>query len=161
MRTGILLLSVVVVFQFLMELTLGRIALAPSMLPLALVYLGENRGGNWVVDGAFWSGLSLDLLLHQPPGSTSLALIVGLWVAMRIGRLTAGEGTGNLLLMAAMAVAVSDVVFMVVASRPFGSGLGAGLLLAFPRAALTTGFGVLLLAAGNWVSTFRERRTVG
>jgi len=161
MRSGILLLAGAVIFQFMLELTIGRIALAPSMLPLALVYLGENRGGNWTIDGAFWSGLCIDLLLHQPPGSTSIALLTGLAAATWLGRFSAGEGIGNLILMTAAAVAVSDIVFIIVASRPFGSGLNTHLLLAFPRALLTAGFGALLLALGNWVSEMRERRAVG
>lgn len=161
MLIRILLLSLAVVLQFLMELTLGRIFIAPSLLPLVLLYLAENHGQAWVVDGAFWSGLCLDFLTHQPPGSSSLALLVGLYAARIFGRVSTGEGKGHFLSMTAVAVIVSDSVFVIVASRPFGSGFNSMLLISLPRALLTLVIGVLFLSAGAWFAAVRSQRVSG
>lgn len=161
MQLRLFLLSVTVVIQFLLELTVGRVLPAPSLLPLVLVYLAENHGRKWGVDGAFWSGLCLDFLLHQPPGSSSLALLAGLYAARILGEISAGEGRGFFLLMVALAVVVSDSVFIIVASRPFGSGFSALLLLSLPRAAITTAFGALIIATGTWYANIRAHRVSG
>ena len=161
MQGRLFLLSATVVIQFLLELTVGRVLLAPSLLPLALVYLTENHGRKWAVDGAFWSGLCLDLLLHQPPGSSSLALLAGLYAARILGEISAGVGRGSFLLMVTVAVVVSDSVFIIVASRPFGSGFSSLLLLSLPRAAITTAFGALIISAGTWYANIRAHRVSG
>ena len=155
MRSGVVLLTVSVIFQFLLELTLGRSFVAPSMLSLTLVYMTLNRGPAWAVDGAFWSGLCLDLLLHQPPGSTSLALITGLWVVRMLSRVSVGEGMGNVLAMTAVATIVSDSVFIVLASKPFGSGFGVLLLMVLPRALMTVACGGALLGLREWIAGLR------
>ena len=116
-RGGIALLAAAVVMQFLLELTLGRIFVAPSVLSLALVYLMLNRGTRWSIDGAFWSGLCLDLLLHQPPGASSLALMGGLYVSRRIAGASAGESRMMLLVLTAITSLVSDAVFILVGLR--------------------------------------------
>ncbi len=161
MQFRLLLLSVTVVIQFLLELTVGRVLLAPSLLPLVLVYLAENHGRKWAVDGAFWSGLGLDLLLHQPLGSSSLAMLAGLYTAGILGEVSAGEGRGSFLLMVAVAVVVSDSVFIIVASRPFGSGFSSLLLLSLPRAVITTAFGALIISTGTWFAHIRAHRVSG
>ncbi len=161
MQIRLLLLSVTVIIQFLLELTVGRVFLTPSLLPLVLVYFAENHGSRWAVDGAFWSGLCLDLLLHQPPGSSSLALLAGLYAAGILGEISAGEGRGSFLLMAAVAVVVSDSVFIIVASRPFGSGFSSMLLLSLPRLLITTVLGALIISASIWFTHIRAHRVSG
>ena len=133
MQVRILVLGFTLIIQFLLELTVGRMFLAPALVPFVLVYFTENYEKMWAVDGAFWSGLCLDFLLHQPPGSSSLALLAGLYAVRAFSRLSSGEGKGNLLSMTAIAVIVSDTVFILVASRPVGSGFSSVLLLVIPR----------------------------
>ncbi len=161
MQVRLFLLSITVIIQFLLELTVGRVFLAPSFLPLVLVYLAENHGRKWAVDGAFWSGLGLDLLLHQPLGSSSLALLAGLYAAGILGEVSSGEGRGSFLLMAAMAVLVSDSVFIIVASRPFGSGFSSLLLLSLPRTLITAASGALIISAVTLFAHIKAHRVSG
>ncbi len=161
MQVRILVLAVTIISQFLMELTVGRVFFAPSLVPLILVYLSENYEKMWAVDGAFWSGLCLDFLLHQPPGSSSLALLAGLYAAKAFSRLSSGEGKGYLLSMTAIAVMVSDTVFILVATRPLGSGFNSVLLLVIPRTVLTVIIGALLLTVIEWISDMRSRKVIG
>lgn len=158
MNRRVLLLSGAVVLQFLLELTLGRRFIAPSMLSLTLVYLTLGHGSDWAVDGAFWSGLCLDFLLHQPPGSSPLALLAGLWTVRMLSRISAGEGGGNLLLMSAAAVIVTDGVFIILATRPFGAGFGPQLLVILPRAALTVALAGGVMVLREWIVRLRPRR---
>lgn len=144
-----------------MELTVGRVFFAPSLVPLILVYLSENYEEMWAVDGAFWSGLCLDFLLHQPPGSSSLALLAGLYTAKAFRRLSSGEGKGYLLSMTAIAVMVSDTVFILAATRPLGSGFSSVLLLVIPRTVLTVIIGVFLLFVTEWISDMKSRKVIG
>lgn len=157
-RGGIVLLTLAVVVQFLMEVTLGRILTAPSILSLALVYLMLNRGTRWSIDGAFWSGLSLDLLLHQPPGASSLALMCGLYVSRRIAGASAGESRMMLLVLTAITSLVSDAVFILVVSRVRGWGAGESILIIFPRLLLTVLFGMLIVSLGTLANTLRSER---
>jgi len=150
-----------VIFQFLLELTGGRIFAAPSIVPLVLIYFSENYEKFWAVDGAFWSGIALDLLLHQPLGSSSLALLAGLAGARIFSRLSSGEGSGYLLSMTAIAVIVSDTVFILTASRPIGSGFSSRLLLIIPRTALTVVIGGMLLSVSSWLSDMKSRKVSG
>lgn len=161
MRFKIFVLAFTVVLQFLLELTIGRIFIAPSLIPFVLVYLSENYGDIWAVDGAFWSGIVLDLLMHQPPGSSSLALISGLFVARLFRRMSSGEGISYLLSMTAIAVFVSDTVFILVASRPIGSGFSSVLLQIIPRTVLTVITGALILSVITWINEIRSRRVTG
>ncbi|MBD3278186.1 MAG: hypothetical protein GF388_07800, partial [Candidatus Aegiribacteria sp.] len=105
------LLSVTVLVQFLLELTLGRLYVAPSLIPFCLVYLYENYGNVWSIEGAFWSGLCLDMLLHQPLGSSSIAFLAGLYAAELAARISSGAGRGYIVIMTVLAVLVSDSVF--------------------------------------------------
>ncbi|MCD4701740.1 MAG: hypothetical protein K8S24_07770 [Candidatus Aegiribacteria sp.] len=161
MQVRILVLALAVIIQFLMELTIGRVFVAPSLLPFILVYLSENYERMWAVDGAFWSGLCLDYLLHQPPGSSSLALLAGLYAARAFSRLSSGEGKGYLLSMTIIAVMVSDTVFILAATRPIGSGFSSVLLLVIPRAVLTVIIGTLLLTVTEWISDKKSRKVIG
>lgn len=157
----VLVIALTIVIQFLLELTAGRIFVAPSLLTLVLVYLSENFEKKWAIDGAFWSGFVLDLLLHQPPGSSSLALLVGLFAARSFGALSSGEGRGYLLSMTAIAVLVSDTLFIVLASRPIGSGFNHVLLLVIPRMILTVVIGVLFLSVTSWIIEIKSRKVTG
>ncbi len=153
----LLILGAAVIAQFIIELAPGRGWFTPSLLPLLLLYLSENHGAAWGVDGAFWAGLALDLLLHQPPGASSLALLLGLRASFLIMGSSAGEERVYLLAAVASAVVVSDGVFVLLASRPVGAGLPQGLLIALSRALVTTALGWLGLALGSWLSSARER----
>lgn len=159
MSGRVILLGFAVVLQFLLELTLGRIFFSPSLVSLTLVYLTLGHGPDWAVDGAFWSGICLDLLLHQPPGASSLALLSGLWTVRMLSRVSSGEGGGNLLLMTAAAVIVTDAVFIILATKPFGAGFGSQLLLVFPRAVLTVAFAGVLMAVREWLGRLRPGRS--
>jgi hypothetical protein len=147
-----------VVVQFLMELTFGRLFAAPSVLSLALVYLMLNRGSRWSIDGAFWSGFSLDLLLHQPPGASSLALMCGLYVSRKIAGASAGESRMMLLVLTAITSVVSDTVFILVVSRIRGWGAGESMLVVFPRLLLTVVFGMLLVSLGTLTNVLRREK---
>lgn len=161
MRTRIVAMAMTVIFQFLLELTAGRIFVAPSLIPFMLVYLSENFESYWAVDGAFWSGLCLDMLLHQPPGSSSLALLVGMYVAGLFSRISSGEGIGYFVSMTVIAAFLSDVVFVLVASRPVGSGLSPVLLKILPRTALTALTSGVILAGASWLTGLRSRKVTG
>ena len=161
MQIRIIVMAIAIMTQFLMELTAGRVFVAPSLLPFVLVYLSENYEKMWAVNGAFWSGLCLDLLLHQPPGSSSLALLAGLYAAKAFSKLSSGEGKGYLLSMTAIAVLVSDTVFILVATRPLGSGFSSVLLLVIPRMIFSVIIGALLLTVTDWISEMRSRKVTG
>ena len=161
MHVRILVLAVAVIIQFLMELIAGRLFVAPSLIPFLLVYLSENYENRWAVDGAFWSGLCLDFLLHQPPSALSLAFLVGMYAAKVFGGLSFGEGKRYLLWMLSVAVLVSDTVFILVASRPLGSGFSSALLLVIPRVILTMIVGLLLLTVTGWIIDIRSRKVKG
>ncbi len=161
MQIRIAAMIMTVIFQFMLELTAGRVFLAPSLIPFMLVYLSENFENNWAVDGAFWSGLCLDLLLHQPVGSSSLAFLAGMYAAGLFSRISSGVGSGYLVSMTVIAVIVSDCIFVLVASRPIGSGLSPVLLKVFPRAALTALTAGAILSGASWLTGFRSRKVTG
>lgn len=161
MRFRIVLLTFTVFVQFILELTAGRIFLAPSLVPLVLVYFSENYGNIWAVDGAFWSGVVLDLLLHQPLGSSSLAFLTGLYAAKSFSKVSSGAGRGYLLSMMAITVSVSDTVFILAASRPIGSGFSPVLLIVIPRIVITVLTGALLLMTINRITEMRSRKVTG
>ncbi|OPL18264.1 MAG: hypothetical protein AVO35_05290 [Candidatus Aegiribacteria sp. MLS_C] len=161
MRRRAAALAVTVIFQFLLEVTAGKVFVAPSLVPFMLVYMSENFEGYWAVEGAFWSGLCLDLLLHQPPGSSSLAYLAGMYAAGMFGRVSSGEGSGFLISMTAIAVAVSDSVFILVAARPIGSGFGPLLLKVPLRTALTVAVASVVLLGASWLTGLRSRNVSG
>jgi len=152
------LLVLTVIVQFLLEVTLGRVLVAPNLLSLALVYLMLNRSTRWSIDGAFWAGLCLDLLLHQPLGASSLALMCGLYISRRLAGASAGESRVMLLVLTALASIVSDSIFIVVASLSRGWYAGQNVLIVIPRAIITLGFGILLFSLGFLLDTIRHER---
>jgi hypothetical protein len=143
----ILTLSGAVVVQVLLEVTLGRVFVAPNLVALVLVHLTVSYGDFWAVEGCFWSGIVLDLVLHQPPGASSLSLICGLSVAMLLLAASSRENRLTLLAAATGASLVSDAVFVTIASRPLLTSLGADMLMIFPRAAMTALCGLLVIGA--------------
>ena len=155
---GIILLALTVIVQFLLEVTLGRVLVAPNLLSLALVYLMLNRSTRWSIDGAFWSGLCLDLLLHQPPGASSLALMCGLYISRRLAGASAGESRVMLLVLTALASIVSDSIFIFAASLSWGWFAGQNVLIVVPRAIVTLGFGILLFSLGFLLHTIKHER---
>ncbi len=161
MQFRIFALAFTIILQFLLELTATRILVAPSLVSIVLVYFSENYENLWAVDGAFWSGIVLDLLLHQPPGSSSLALLVGLFVARAFSRLSSRESRSYLLSMMVIVVLVSDTVFILVASRPIGSGFSSVLLLVIPRMIITVITGALFLSVVAWITEIRSRKVTG
>ena len=154
-------MAMTVIFQFLLELTAGRIYVAPSLIPFMLVYLSENFESYWAVDGAFWSGLCLDMLLHQPLGSSSLGLLVGMYFAGLFSRISSGEGIGYLVSMTVIAAFLSDVVFVLVASRPVGSGFSPVMFRILSRTALTALTSGVILAGASWLTGLRSRKVTG
>lgn len=158
MQKRILAIAAAVLLQFLLELTAGRVFVAPSIIPFVLVYMWEHYESFWAVDGAFWAGLCLDLLLHQPVGSSSIAFLVGMYAVSRLSRISSGGGRGYLIGMTSIAVAVSDTVFILLASRPLGSGFGPVLLQVFPRVGLTAVVAAAVLFAASGLTGLRAGR---
>lgn len=161
MQFRIFILAFTVILQFLLELTIGRIFIAPSLIPLVLIYFSVNYESLWAIDGAFWSGIVLDLLMHQPPGSSSLAFLLGLFAARAFSKLSSGEGRSYILSVMAIAVLVSDTVFVLVASRPIGSGFSSVLLIVVPRMIISVIIGALLLSVISWINGIRSRNVTG
>lgn len=126
--------TLAVTVQFLMETTLGRLFFAPGILVPTLVYLGMNRDRGWGIQGAFFCGLCLDLLTHQPPGTSSLSMILGILAARSVLSATTAAGAVSFYSHAAIASVVSDILFIILASRPPGLFFGPRVLLVFPRA---------------------------
>jgi hypothetical protein len=134
---GVLALTVGVIAQTLLEATLGRLFVAPNVVMLVSVYLAMNHGDVWAVESVFIAGLALDMLLHQPPGASSLALLCGM--AAATGFLTAvpRESRSSMLAATAVGCLACDAVFFLAASRPAFVSLGGRMLLVFPRALMT------------------------
>lgn len=131
--SGWLIISAVVVLQFLLEVTLGRVFVAPAILVPALVYLSLSDSDYWSIKGAFWSGFLIDLLLHQPLGVSSIAMLFGIALTGRVLRATTGALEMTFVVNAFMASLLSDMFFIFLAARPVGSGFGISTLLIVPR----------------------------
>ncbi|MFO7627375.1 MAG: hypothetical protein R6V62_08975 [Candidatus Fermentibacteraceae bacterium] len=125
--------ALTVIVQFLMEVTLGRLLFAPNLLVPMLVYLGMNRDSGWGIQGAFVTGLCLDLLTHQPLGTSSLSIILGILAARSVLSATTAAGAVSFYSHAAIASIVSDILFILLASRPPGLFFGQRVLFVFPR----------------------------
>ncbi|MEA3267283.1 MAG: hypothetical protein U9P42_10135 [Candidatus Fermentibacteria bacterium] len=130
---GWVIVSVVIAVQFLLEVTLGRIAVAPAVLVPVLVYLSLSDSDYWSLEGAFWSGFVIDLLLHQPPGVSSLAMLLGIALSGRILQITTGAHEMTFLINAFMASLFSDLFFIFLAGRPVGSGFSVFAFMIVPR----------------------------
>jgi len=152
----VLALLAAIVLQVLLEVTLGRIFVAPNLVVLTLVLLAVSYGDFWAVEGCFWAGICLDLVLHQPVGASSLSMLTGLSVGMLLLSASSRESRLTVLASAAAAALVSDGVFMVVASRPFVTSLGTSLLLVVPRAAMTAAVGLLGMGAASLAGLARR-----
>lgn len=147
-----LTLSLVLILQFLMEVTLGRVLAAPNLLVPLIVYLNMNREADWAGRGAFFSGLCLDLLLNHPPGTSSLAIILGILAARSVLSATTAMGGISFYANALLASIFSDTLFITFASRPPGVFLGVRTLLVIPRAAVP-----LIFLMGAQLVFFRIR----
>ncbi len=141
--TGWLIVAAAVVVQFLAEVTLGRVFVAPAILVPVLVYLSLLYSDYWSIEGAMWSGLVIDLLLHQPPGVSSIAMLTGIALAGRLLRSTTGVLEVVFVFNALLASVFTDIIFVFLAARPVGSGFGLQTVLIVPRILL-----VLLLYPG-------------
>ncbi len=130
---GWLIVSAAVILQFLLEVTLGRTLVAPALVVPALVYLSISREDYWSIEGAFWTGLVMDMLLHHPPGTSSLAMILGISLSGWIMRITTGAVRMTFVANALIASLISDTLFVFLASSPAGSGFSPGTLLIVPR----------------------------
>lgn len=125
-----------ITFQFLLELTLGRSLVAPAILVPVLVYLSISRGDFWAVEGAFWGGFMLDLLLHQKPGISSLAIILGISFSRWLLSVTTGAVRMTFVANALIASLAADLLFILLSASPAGSGFGVRTLLLIPRTIL-------------------------
>jgi len=125
--------SAAVLLQYLLEVTLGRVVCAPAILVPLLVYMSISRGDYWAVEGAFWSGFMLDLLLHHPPGTSSISMLLGLAFSGWVMRVTTGAVRMTFAANAFTASIASDLIFILLASRPIGSGFSLNTLLIIPR----------------------------
>ncbi len=134
---GWLVVSGAVVLQFLLELTLGRVFVAPAILVPALVYLSLSDSNYWAIEGAFWSGFAIDLLLHQPVGISSLAMLSGIAFSNWVLRKTTGALEMTFVINALVASLITDFLFVFLACRPLGSGFSFTSLLFVPRILFT------------------------
>ncbi len=155
---GVVLVVGAVIAQLLLEVTAGRILQAPNVLALVLTYLAINYGDVWSIEGAFWSGASLDLLLHQPIGCTSLGLLAGLLAGRLLLAAAPGENRLTLVLSGALAGLVCDIVFVLCASRPLFSGAGPGVGAIVARSAITLLTGFVFTTLFSAASALRSRR---
>lgn len=153
---GVALVSAGVAVQLLLEVTLGRIFFAPNILVLILTYLSLNYGNAWSMEGAFWSGASLDLLLHQPLGSSSLGLLIGLLAGKLVLAAVPGENRLTIVLSGTLAALVCDTVFFLAASRPLFMNLGQDLLVVFQRMLVTMIVGTVAILSASAASMLRE-----
>lgn len=143
-KRGLLLIAVALI-QFLSELTLGRIFISPNFLTLFLVYMMVNRGQFWAVGGAFWAGIIIDGLLHQPLGVSSLALLV----AIQAGRILLASFSSQNRLVFFITVAtvtfITDISVLILASKPFLASFSWTWLAVIPRAFSTAVIAVIWL----------------
>ena len=153
--SGWLIVFTGVLLQFIFEITLGRVAVAPAILVPLLVYLSISRGDYWSIEGAFWSGFMLDLLLHHTPGVSSLAMILGISFSGWLLRVTTGAAQMTFVASALIASVFSDIIFILLASYPTGSGFSVSTLLVIPRVALP----LMLYLAIPLLVTGRTART--
>jgi len=131
--SGWLLVSAAVGVQFLLEVSLGRIVAAPAILVPVLVYLSLSDSDYWSIEGALWSGFAIDLLLHQPVGVSSTAMLSGIALSRWILRATTGALEMTFVINALAASILSDLFFIFLAARPVGSGFSTSSLLIVPR----------------------------
>jgi|WetSurMetagenome_2_1015567.scaffolds.fasta_scaffold01027_7 hypothetical protein len=153
---GALLLAGAILAQVMLEVSLGRVFYAPNLVALALMFLSADSGDFWAIEGAFAAGLCLDLVMHQPVGASSLGLICGMLAGSSMLGAATRESRTVLLTSAAAVSLVSDLVFMIAASRPLISSLGSGLLVVIPRAALTAAAGMMIGGAAGLVERARR-----
>ncbi len=131
--SGWLIVSLAITAQFLLEATLGRVVTAPAILVPVLVYLSLSHSNYWSIEAAFWSGFAIDLLLHQPIGVSSIAMLTGIALSRWILRVTTGALDMTFVINAFLASILSDLFFIFLAARPVGSGFGISTLLIVPR----------------------------
>ncbi len=147
-----LIVSAAIILQFLLEVTLGRIAVAPAIVVPVLVYLALSHSNYWAIEGAFWSGFILDLLLHQPIGTSSLAMLIGIALSRWLLRITTGALEMTFVVNALVASILSDLLFIFLANQPIGGGFSISSLLIIPRILFTLVFYLavpLLLGRGS------------
>ena len=130
---GWLLVGAGIFSQFLLEVTFGRILVAPAVLVPLLVYLSISRGDYWSIEGAFWSGFAIDLLLHHTPGTTSMSLLLGIALSRWLLQITTGAVRMTFVAGALTASVFSDLIFILLASSPPGSGFSYSTILILPR----------------------------
>ncbi|MCD4707031.1 MAG: hypothetical protein K8S62_04755 [Candidatus Sabulitectum sp.] len=131
--SGWLIISLAIIVQFLLEVTIGRVIVAPAILVPALVYLSLSHSNYWSIEAAFWSGFAIDLLLHQPIGVSSIAMLSGIALSRWILRVTTGALDMTFVINGFLASILSDLFFVFLAARPVGSGFGISTLLVVPR----------------------------
>jgi hypothetical protein len=131
--SGWLIVAMGITVQFLLEVTLGRVYAAPAVVVPLLVYLSLSDSDYWAVEGALWSGLVMDLLLHHPPGVSSISMLLGIGFAGRLLRSTTGALEISFVFNAVLASLLSDLLFIFLAARPVGSEFGLNTLLILPR----------------------------
>lgn len=135
--TGWLVVSLGIVVQFLLEATMGRVATAPAILVPLLVYLSISGGDDyWQIEGALWSGIVLDLITQHAPGTSSAAMMAGMAASDWILRITTGAARMTFVAHAFLASVFSDLLFILLAGSPPGSGFGPGTIMLLPRAAV-------------------------
>ncbi len=130
---GWLIVFLAIVAQFLLEVTFGRVFVAPAILVPVLVYLSLSDSDFWSIEGAFWSGFVIDLLLHQPLGVSSISMLAGIALAERMLKVATGILEMTFVIKAILASLLSDLFFVFLAARPIGSGFNLDTLLIFPR----------------------------
>ena len=130
---GWLVVFLAIIVQFLFEVTLGRVFVAPAILVPVLVYMSISDSDHWAIEGAFWSGFVIDLLLHQPLGVSSVSMLLGISFSSWLLKVTTGAVEMTFIVNALLASILSDLCFVFLAARPVGSGFSLNTLLIAPR----------------------------
>ncbi len=140
-----------VLIQFFLEVSVGRVLVAPAILVPLLVYLSLYNSDYWSIEGAFWSGFVLDLLLHQPVGVSSFSMLCGIAISARILAFSTGAFEMTFVIKAIIASVVADLIFIFLAARPVASGFGISTLLVLPRILVSVLLysGLLILFGGS------------
>jgi cell shape-determining protein MreD len=145
-----------VLAQFLLEVVLPA-RLVPNVLLLSLIYLYHHNGYRWRVDGAFWAGLALGLMLRQPPGAYSLAALLALALSAGVRGALARRSPLSTLLEVLVASAAFDLLVVLLLARPVLVGLPAFVHPLLWRTAMTAAAYVMLSLAGGMAGLVARR----
>lgn len=145
---GVGILALGLLAQFLLEASLPS-GLVPNVMLLALIYLHHRRGYRWRVDGAFWSGLLLGLMLKQQPGAYALAAMASVSIAASVRGSLARRSSLSTLMEVLVAGLIFDLIIVLLLGRPVLVCLPAYVAPLLKRGVLTALAYLVLALAGS------------